>query len=157
MCLSCLFCERTNNLFSCLLINFCSPACMSFFFLSTQFTGAMEWLPVSPGVAPELQVCRLEVAELSVAVEGDSPWWNINVSPCWFTAVWPNMTQYWTNWRTSVSLQFAPHTVTETTVAMKRYYKFPIRKWIITVRLKYSANHGWQRRKTTDHTCTHKE
>lgn len=36
------------------------------------------WLP---RVAPELQVRRLEVPELSVAVEGDSPWWNINMSP----------------------------------------------------------------------------
>ncbi len=77
---------------------------LCFFFLSTQFTEAMEWLPGSPGVAPELQVRRPEVAELSVAVEGDSPWWNINISPYWFTAVWPNMTQYWANWGMSPSL-----------------------------------------------------
>lgn len=85
------------------------------FFLSTQFTEAMEWLPGSLGVAPELQVCRLEVAELSVAVEGDSPWWNINISPYWFTAVWPNMTQYWAKWVMSMSpsLQFSLRVMTK--------------------------------------------
>ena len=87
-------CERSENLFSCLPLFF-SPACVFFSPLYTQFTEAMEWLPGSQGFALQLQVRRPGVAELSVAVEGDSPWWNINMSPYWFTALWPNMIQYW--------------------------------------------------------------
>ncbi len=100
---------------------------LCFFFLSTQFTEAMEWLPGSPGVAPELQVRRPEVAELSVAVEGDSPWWNINISPYWFTAVWPNMTQYWANWGMSLSL-FVLFVITKgkKNCTDKRYHRFPL-------------------------------
>lgn len=88
----------------------------------------MEWLPGSLGVAPELQVRRPEVAELSVAVEGDSPWWNINISPYWFTAVWPNMTQYWANWGMSMSrsLQFSPLVMTKSMNRDKRYHSFPL-------------------------------
>ena len=62
-----------------------SPSYLSVFAVSTPLfpLNLLKWWSdfLAPRGRSLLQVRRSEVAELSEAPKGDSPWWNINISP----------------------------------------------------------------------------